>query len=254
MQYALVDGERRLASPESSSAVCCLCEGPVRPKCGSRIVWHWAHHARPHCDTWWEPESEWHRAWKAHFPESWREQVQFDPLTGEKHIADVRTASSTAIEFQNSPMTPEELASREAVYGTMVWVVNGLSFKSSFNILGALPDPSCEFARDLCFFPQRVGFLGRGFWRKSENPNTGPRDLVRIHSVDKIAEQVRANHIGHHLFDWRRPRSVWYLSSKPVYFDFHGPEVWELQKYDERGLMAVKRHDKMTFVSSLGGA
>lgn len=79
MQYALVDGERRLASPGSSKAACCLCEGPVRPKCGSRIVWHWAHHARPHCDPWWEPESEWHRAWKARFPESWREQVQFDP-------------------------------------------------------------------------------------------------------------------------------------------------------------------------------
>jgi hypothetical protein len=72
--------------------------------------------------------------------------------------------------------------------------------------------------------------------------------------VDKIAEQIRANHIGHHLFDWRRSRSVWYLATKPVYFDFHTPELWELQKYDERGLMAVRRHDKATVVASLGGS
>jgi hypothetical protein len=253
VQYALTEGIRQLASPDIHGATCCVCARPVRPKCGTRIAWHWAHHARPHCDSWWEPETDWHRAWKNRFPETWREHVQFDPITGEKHIADVLSESGVAIEFQNSPMPPEELASREAFYGKMLWIVNGLSFRNTFVIMDALPDPHSEFARDICFYPQRVGYMGRSFWRKSENPQIGPNYLVRIHSMREIEKEIASNHVGHYLFDWRRPRSVWYQASKPVYFDFQGADLWELQRYDDDGLLAVRRHDKSSFVTALGG-
>jgi competence protein CoiA len=76
------------------------------------------------CDPWWENETEWHRAWKGKFPESWQEIVhQAD--SGEKHIADVKTDQGWVIEFQHSYINPEERRSRNAFYPKLVWVVNG---------------------------------------------------------------------------------------------------------------------------------
>ena len=46
-------------------------------------------------------------------------------ITGEKHIADVRTPHGLVIEVQNSPLHPEEMRSRERFYKKTVWIVNG---------------------------------------------------------------------------------------------------------------------------------
>jgi hypothetical protein len=55
-----------------------------------------AHKGRLECDPWYE-ETEWHRSWKDRFPLGWQEQIAYDPVTGEKHIADVRTPSDPAL-------------------------------------------------------------------------------------------------------------------------------------------------------------
>lgn len=94
-------------------------------KCGRVKVWHWAHKGRLSCDPWWENETEWHRNWKDQFPLEWQEQIAIDPATGEKHIADVRTPDGLVIEFQHSPIAPEEIRRREAFYGNMIWIVDG---------------------------------------------------------------------------------------------------------------------------------
>lgn len=77
-----------------------MCGDLVQAKCGTKVVWHWAHKGRLHCDPWWENETDWHRAWKARFPEECREIVRFDEK-GEKHVADVLTKRGMVIEFQN---------------------------------------------------------------------------------------------------------------------------------------------------------
>jgi hypothetical protein len=77
------------------------------------------------CDAWWENETDWHRHWKNQFPVEWQEQVMHDAGTGECHIADVYTVGGTAVEFQHSILALEELESREAFYGNVVWVVDG---------------------------------------------------------------------------------------------------------------------------------
>ncbi len=124
MQFALVNGER--SRPKKGlRGHCQYCDGEMVAKCGPYIVWHWAHMPGSNCDPWWGPESEWHRGWKNLFPEDWQEIVHFDERTGEKHIADVKTPHGLVIEFQNSPMSFEELASREAFYQEMIWIVNG---------------------------------------------------------------------------------------------------------------------------------
>jgi competence protein CoiA len=74
-------------------------------KCGEVRAPHWAHRSRRECDHWWEPETEWHRAWKNAFPEEWQEIVHWAE-DGEKHIADVKTGRGWVIEFQHSYFAP----------------------------------------------------------------------------------------------------------------------------------------------------
>lgn len=123
MKFADIENQRREAQP-GLSGTCPSCGAAVVAKCGDHRVWHWAHRGVRLCDPWWEPETEWHRAWKNEFPAGWQEFVQF-AQNGEKHIADVKTESGMVIEFQHSFLKAEERLAREAFYRKMVWVVDG---------------------------------------------------------------------------------------------------------------------------------
>ena len=93
-------------------------------RCGEVRMKHWAHRGRRRCDPWWENETEWHRTWKDHFPSEWQEIGHTSP-SGERHIADVKTARGRFIEFQHSRLVPAERRSREEFYNPLVWVVDG---------------------------------------------------------------------------------------------------------------------------------
>jgi len=123
MKFALVAGQRQEAAP-GLAGECPACNRPLVAKCGEVRIRHWAHLGSRVCDQWWENEGEWHRAWKAHFPESWQEVVHSD-ANGEKHIADIKTERGWAIEFQHSFLRPEERRSRDGFYGRIIWVVDG---------------------------------------------------------------------------------------------------------------------------------
>jgi hypothetical protein len=123
MKFALLNGQRQEASPNLSGH-CPVCDQAMIAKCGQVKIWHWAHKGRRTCDPWWENETEWHRAWKGRFPESWQEVVhQAD--NGEKHVADVKTDKGWVIEFQHSHIKPEGRRSRNTFYQKLVWVVDG---------------------------------------------------------------------------------------------------------------------------------
>ncbi len=128
MKYALIDGNRREPTP-GSIGQCPGCNQEVIAKCGSLRLWHWAHKGRRSCDPWWEPETEWHRAWKNLFPQDWQE-VPIRADDGELHIADVRTPDGLVLEFQHSAIKPEERLSRERFYGRMLWIVDGTRLKN----------------------------------------------------------------------------------------------------------------------------
>ena len=123
MRFALVDGQRREAE-SGLSGECDSCGSALVAKCGEVRVRHWAHRARRNCDPWWENETEWHRSWKARFPDDWQE-VLHRAADGERHRADVKTAHGWALEFQHSYIKPEERRSREAFYAKLMWVVDG---------------------------------------------------------------------------------------------------------------------------------
>lgn len=125
MRFALVNQQKVEPQPKLHG-LCPHCSGDVVSKCGRVKVWHWAHKSKIACDPWWENETEWHRAWKDNFPKEWQEISAVDAKTGERHIADVKTPYGMTIEFQHSPMHLDELIAREAFYGDMIWIVDGL--------------------------------------------------------------------------------------------------------------------------------
>ena len=127
MRYALVNGVRQEAQPKHRGG-CPNCGREMVARCGKKRIWHWSHLGKLECDHWWEPETEWHRLWKAQFPPEWQE-VPHIAADGERHIADVKTGAGWVIELQNSPISPEERQSREAFYQPMLWVINGLRYK-----------------------------------------------------------------------------------------------------------------------------
>jgi hypothetical protein len=126
MKYAIVDGERREASRELAGT-CPVCLLSLTPRCGRFRVPHWSHPPGT-VDHRWEPETEWHRNWKRRFPNGCQEVVH-TAENGERHIADVKTAHGFVLEFQNSPISEDERVSREAIYGSMCWIVNGQRLK-----------------------------------------------------------------------------------------------------------------------------
>lgn len=229
-----------------------MCKAEVVSKCGKKVVWHWAHTSKKHCDLWWENETPWHREWKSRFPGDWQEVIQFDPITGEKHIADVKTASGLVIEFQNSPLSSEELDLREKFYKNIVWVINGAKFVGNFHILHCLPHPKSYILEDVVFMPRKHNHRGKLFFRKSENP--GNHTMVQVHSIHEIQAEIDQEYRGHHLYDWVRPRTVWYESKVKVYIDFGDKLLWKLQTYDERGLPCVQAVSKLQFLRETGCA
>lgn len=250
MLFALVDGERK-AAVRRATGTCPTCGKTTIAKCGPKIVWHWAHAGQRHCDPWSENETPWHANWKGLFPIENQEIVHHDEHTGEKHVADVKTDRGLVIELQNSPMSFEELRSREAFYGRMIWIVNGAPFAKQFFLLDALPDPETAFATDLVFNRTHHAHQGRTFWRKSENPAGGP--LVLAHSMAEIREQIERNFAGHHLFDWVRARTVWFDATAPVFLDFGSDGFFWLKRYDSRNLWCVQRVSKRRLVAKNGG-
>lgn len=123
MKFALVKDKLEEAT-KGAEGNCPACGSELIAMCGEVKIHHWSHKRNRNCDPWWEPETDWHRAWKNKFPKEWQEIVHSDDH-GVKHIADVKTSSGWCIEFQHSPLNPEERRARNAFYDKLVWVVDG---------------------------------------------------------------------------------------------------------------------------------
>ena len=129
MRFALVDGQRHLPK-KGLKGFCPVCGSPVMARCGEVRGHHWAHVKGMDCaDTWnTGKETDWQLGWKNKFPEEWQERILKDTTTGEKHIADVLTDKNLVVEFQHSPIQPDERRARETFYTSegrrMVWVVD----------------------------------------------------------------------------------------------------------------------------------
>lgn len=187
MQFALDDNRTRIEPHRGGRGLCPICEGRVIAKCGEIVVHHWAHEAGIDCDPWFEPETEWHRSWKALFPPACVEVA-----VGE-HRADIRTGKGVVIELQNSSISPEEIRARESCYGRMVWIVNAAPFVDRLFLMARYGETNC--------FKLRWKNL-RPTWQAARKPvylDLGPltlghlrgREVLAVHEHPAIGIQKR---------------------------------------------------------------
>lgn len=255
MQLALVNDKKTEAFPRGRG-YCPVCGAETIPKCGPRIIHHWAHHRIRDCDPWWENETAWHREWKNKFPLECREVSHFAE-DGEIHRADVKTSTNIVIEIQHSTITDVERISRENFYQNLVWVIDGTKFQRNFDIYHMLPDPKSELAEDLIWEKAKRHMDGANngiFFRLSEalkDDNSVTKATLRsgwMHGMYEIEEEVQNAYNGYHQYDWVRPRSTWLDSKCPVYIDFGGKQLVKLDTYDESGLKCIRLVAKRKFV------
>ena len=117
------DSDKRILPTPHAEGVCPLCGKLVIAICGNKRIWHWRHVSDTKC-PFSGNETPWHQEWKNQFPKEWQEIIRHNPLTGEKHIADVMTPEGFVLEFQHSPLSEEERISREKFHKTMAWIVD----------------------------------------------------------------------------------------------------------------------------------
>lgn len=218
-----------------AKGTCPSCGAELVPKCGEITSWHWAHKARD-CDSWGEPESEWHLAWKQRFPSDWQERVMG------QHRADVLTPRGV-IEFQRSGISPEEIRSREAFYGRMVWVVDAREFNlepawhwhyKSFS--RSKPEPSVNL-----------------FSMIDASGNYNRQDPVTLKWLEWSAERreyAMRRQMLNPCFKWLWPRKSWFAASKAIFLDTGDEQLLMIKKVykGSNTYIACKPITKTTFV------
>lgn len=132
MLFAIFE-DKKIEPIPNTHAQCPVCGEKVLSKCGEIKVWHWAHFSGRSCDSWFEPETYWHKNWKLTFGKENSEVkiVKEDCW----HVADILTEEKLVIELQNSPIQKNIIRERENFYGDrMIWLINGEKFKNNFFI------------------------------------------------------------------------------------------------------------------------
>jgi hypothetical protein len=175
MLFALGENGNRIRAASNLIGHCPGCNNQLIPKCGRINIHHWAHKAGD-CDPWYEPESRWHLWWKTRAPESWCE------VSMGNHRADIRRSDGLVIELQRSALSVDEIAEREAFYGTMIWVVDVRRYAGPIFVEPADSD-AVEVRWDRSF--------PKG-WRQARRPlylDLGPRI---VHVQDHLGAQGRA--------------------------------------------------------------
>lgn len=179
---------------------------------------------------------------------------------GEVHRADIKTPGGIVVEVQHSAISDTERSARESFYGNMIWIVDGLPFRSNFDIYHPLPDPDCLLASDLIWLKATREMQGaaRGiFMRLSEcrleNPEATKENIRGgyLHGISDIKSEVEAAYVGHHQYDWVRPRRTWLDARCPVFIDLGAGVLARLGSYDTYRLPCVQLLSQADLVRDL---
>jgi hypothetical protein len=170
MMYARDPDGTKILATRGANGCCPVCKEPLVAKCGELVVHHWSHKARPDCDSWYEPETEWHRGWKQHWAPD-----QVEVVIG-PHRADV-LVDGTVIEFQHSSISTTEIREREDFYtrevGNMIWVFDAQPYRSRLDI-HRRPNRQASFIWNH-WRPSHGACRQPVFW------DFGPDTMLRIH-------------------------------------------------------------------------
>jgi hypothetical protein len=206
-------------------------------KCGKHNIWHWAHKTRENCDPWWEPETQWHRDWKDRFPEAWHEVSHIDSTSGEVHIADVQTIHGLVVEFQHSRITEEELKSREAFYGNMIWIVDGSPSRLGMGLFD-LGEPASQPTRRATNNQTPSGQSSLfDLFEDVPAPAPGP-------PISKLPNTQSTEFEEDWRFYWYGRGKFfhdWVQAAKPVYIDLGDDTIWLLKSFDTVNAWGIVR-------------
>lgn len=256
MKYAIVDGKKREAQKSGELGKCICCGKDTIAHCGKIKVNHWKHKSLQVCDSWSELETEWHRSWKNQFPSNFQEVVMKDLDSGEKHIADIYNAKQdVVIEIQNSPITIEEINSREQYYNKLIWIVNLQPYidniKLHENILNGIYD---------------AVYL---FWQPNLNKRIKElRNIGNYFEAEKIKNEedeyysylynkyyFHNSHLvnaedDYFLLEWKYQHKRWNYTSAHLFFDLGDSYVYMvLESIKIWNGFIVKRFKKEKFIS-----
>ena len=243
MQYALVNSIKS-APQKGLKGICRGCRAEVIAKCGKVKVHHWAHSSKKDCDSWSEPETEWHRNWKNQFPEEFREVCFKDDKQNGFHRADIHTTSGVTIEFQHSPISTEEFESRCKFYKKLIWVIDGTTFQKNFFVDETIPDPFDVLLKDF-------DFQGKVFFKKSELKDVGEYFCTVYTTFNQELRNLRTSEV-YFSFNWTRPRSNWYCKTATVFIDFGTEWLYWLKHRDQvfNTYWYLHRINKMKFINN----
>lgn len=200
MIWALVENQKIEAKPKLEG-ICPLCRNKVISKCGEIYVWHWAHVKDEECDAWSEPESAWHKHWKATFGKENSEVVI--SKDSKNHIADILTESQVVIELQNSPISKSTIRERENFYGErMIWLINGKEFRVNLTVKDEWDDQDSIELKSLPRRPIR--------WQRS-------------------APEIKKG-INGEFFKWKFPRRSWKDVQRPLFIDFGEDSLFKVEE------------------------
>lgn len=143
MLYAKNKAGERILATKDVEATCPGCGSTMVAKMGNIIMHHWAHVKDSECDSWSEPEGEWHLGWKKRIDDYAKEHEIEDVLTIEKymkqedkwHFADIHSTNEGVTELQHSSISVADIEQRENFYGKMKWLFDVSEAYSSGRIL-----------------------------------------------------------------------------------------------------------------------
>ena len=161
----------RIRATRGARGSCPSCEAPLIPKCGELVSHHWAHQAEHDCDSWAEPESEWHRSWKARFPIDWAEVV----IQGKLSKLERKTSEPIAY------LAGHERKPVQHFVGAGRWDDEGVMAELRRHVAEELAEAEAVLVLDPSAFPKS----GADSCAAGGDPHRGPGVADLVHAVQR---------------------------------------------------------------------
>ena len=252
MKFAQVNGKRVEANKSGELGHCPFCNNQMRAYCGPLKVHHWKHISLELCDTWHEPETDWHREWKNYFDHESQEVIKKDPLTGEKHIADVYLHRiDLVIEFQHSPITLSKLAAREDFYKKMIWVVDAEPHLDKIKLR------ENDYSNFYNHVIQPLIRMNNAEARRLKKEKGYSEEQIEIFHKEKwdyitsFEEKLEEDYTdkNYFLLEWKYLPERWKVSSCHLFFDLRDLYIYHIIEIIENAnVFLVKRYSKQDFL------
>lgn len=252
MKYALLNGIKSQAVISAERGVCIYCGKETIAHCGEFKINHWQHKTLKECDNWYEPETEWHRAWKNNFPVSFQEIVMFDNQTNEKHIADIyNSEKDVVIEIQHSPISNKEVQSRESFYKKLIWVIDLIPYKKNITLNSDILD-SFYYSVIMPWAKKQDSLIKKleeeqkyDLRDKLKMDNTGDNYII---DFEKKYSKNNSKQ-DYYLMEWKYQHKRWTLTNSPMFFDLGDEYMYmKIEAIKIWSGFIVKRFTKNEFI------